>query len=296
MTLRVLLYLLEGIFMIDLIILTGVSGAGKSTAVRAFEEMDYYIVENVPLLVIPKLFKAFEADATRYRRTVVVMAIDEALKAAQKARQNSNFRVIFLALDASEAELLTRFRLTRHIHPAQAHGLSLADSLARDRKIMDVIKKDVDVYIDTSGKTATELRKFIFTNIQGMESGNLTISFVSFGFKHGIPLDVEMIFDTRIIPNPYWIPELKDLTGIDEPVKNFVLQDKEAQELLANIEKYLDYYLAKVKNEERNFFVVGIGCSGGQHRSVVLADYLASKYSSKYRTLCIHRDIGKFKK
>ncbi|MDD4005722.1 MAG: RNase adapter RapZ, partial [Bacilli bacterium] len=123
--------------MIELIILTGVSGAGKSTAVRAFEEMDYYIVENVPFSVIPKLFKAFEDDMVRFRRTVIVVAIDEALKAATKARENANFRVTFLALDASEAELLTRFRLTRHIHPAQAHGLSLADSIARDRILMD---------------------------------------------------------------------------------------------------------------------------------------------------------------
>lgn len=282
--------------MIDLIILTGVSGAGKSTAVRAFEEMDYYIVENVPLLVIPKLYKAFEEDALRYRRTVVVMAIDEALQAAIKARENPVFKVTFLALDATEAELLTRFRLTRHIHPAQAHGLSLAASITRDRDIMDKLKSEVDMYVDTSGKTATELRKFIFTNIQGMESGNLTVNFVSFGFKHGIPYDVEMIFDTRIVPNPYWIPELKDLTGQDEPVQKFVLNDKEAKELIANIENYLDYYLAKVKAEERNFFVIGIGCSGGQHRSVVIAEYLSNKYSSKYRTLCLHRDIGKYLK
>lgn len=280
--------------MIDLIILTGVSGAGKSTAVRAFEEMDYYIVENVPLLVIPKLYKAFEEDALRYRRTVVVMAIDEALQAATKARENPAFKVTFLALDATEAELLTRFRLTRHIHPAQAHGLSLAASITRDREIMDKLKSEVDMYVDTSGKTATELRKFIFTNIQGMESGNLTVNFVSFGFKHGIPYDVEMIFDTRIVPNPYWIPELKDLTGQDEPVQKFVLNDEEAKELIANIENYLDYYLAKVKDEERNFFVIGIGCSGGQHRSVVIAEYLSNKYSSKYRTLCLHRDIGKY--
>ncbi|MFA5421416.1 MAG: RNase adapter RapZ [Bacilli bacterium] len=282
--------------MIDLIILTGVSGAGKSTAVRAFEEMDYYIVENVPLSVISKLFKAFEDDMVRYRRTVVVVAIDEALKAAQKARENAHFRVVFLGLDTSESELLTRFRLTRHIHPAQAHGLSLAESITRDRRIMDGLKKDVDMYIDTTSKTATELRKFIFTNIQGMESGNLTVSFVSFGFKHGIPLDIEIMFDTRIIPNPYWVSELKDMTGEDEPVKKFVLEDKEAQELIKNIEKYLDYYLAKVKEEDRNFFLVGIGCSGGQHRSVVIADYLAKKYANKYRTLCLHRDIGKFKK
>ncbi len=282
--------------MIDLIILTGVSGAGKSTAVRAFEEMDYYIVENVPLLVIPKLYKAFEEDALRYRRTVVVMAIDEALQAATKARENPAFKVTFLALDATEAELLTRFRLTRHIHPAQAHGLSLAASITRDREIMDKLKSEVDMYVDTSGKTATELRKFIFTNIQGMESGNLTVNFVSFGFKHGIPYDVEMIFDTRIVPNPYWIPELKDLTGQDEPVQKFVLNDEEAKELIANIENYLDYYLAKVKDEERNFFVIGIGCSGGQHRSVVIAEYLSNKYSSKYRTLCLHRDIGKYLK
>lgn len=152
------------------------------------------------------------------------------------------------------------------------------------------------MYVDTTGKTATELRKFIFTNIQGMESGNLTVNFISFGFKHGIPNDVEMIFDTRIVPNPYWISELKDMTGLDEPVKKFILEDEEAKELIVNIEKYLDYYLAKVRAEDRNFFVIGIGCSGGQHRSVVIANYLAEKYAANYRTLCLHRDIGKYKK
>ncbi|NLN80004.1 MAG: RNase adapter RapZ [Erysipelotrichia bacterium] len=282
--------------MIDLVILTGVSGAGKSTAVRAFEEMDYYIVENVPLSVIPKLYTSFQKNEARFSKTLVVVSINESLKAAVLARKIPSFNVTFMALDATEAELITRFRLTRHLHPQQAHGLTLEQCLKLDRKIMDAVKSEVDIYIDTTGKTVPELRKYIFRNIDGMEKKELTVNFVSFGFKHGVPADVEIIFDTRIVPNPYWIPELKELTGEDKEVQDFVLNDKDAKLLVKEIEKYLVYYLKKVKEENRNFFVVGIGCSGGQHRSVAITNYLSQKFSKSYRTLCLHRDLGKYKK
>ncbi|MFA5686517.1 MAG: RNase adapter RapZ [Bacilli bacterium] len=282
--------------MIDLVILTGVSGAGKSTAVRAFEEMDYYIVENVPLSVIPKLYTSFKKNEARFSKTLVVVSINESLKAALLARKIPSFNVTFMALDATEAELITRFRLTRHLHPQQAHGLTLEQCLKLDRKIMDAVKSEVDIYIDTTGKSVPELRKYIFRNIDGMEKKELTVNFVSFGFKHGVPADVEIIFDTRIVPNPYWIPELKELTGEDKEVQDFVLNDKDAKLLVKEIEKYLVYYLKKVKEENRNFFVVGIGCSGGQHRSVAITNYLSQKFSKSYRTLCLHRDLGKYKK
>lgn len=279
---------------IELVILTGVSGAGKTTALRAFEEMDYYIVDNVPSSVIPKLFEAFEKDEVRFRKTLLSMHINEVSKAVILARENKKFNVTFMALDASKAELITRFRLTRHLHPVQAHGLSLIEGIDIDRKIMDALKDEVDIYIDTTSKTVPELRKYIFKNIEGMEKKELTVNFISFGFKHGIPSDVEIIFDTRIVPNPYWIPELKELTGIDQEVKDFVLNDKEAKLLISEIQKYLKFYLKKVQDEGRNFFVVGIGCSGGQHRSVAIAQYLQEKFAKIYRTLVIHRDLGKY--
>lgn len=282
--------------MIDLVILTGVGGAGKSTAVRAFEEMHYYIVENVPLPVIPKLYTSFQKNEGRFSKTLVVVSINEASKAVSLARKIPSFKVTFMALDASEAELITRFRLTRHLHPQQGHGLTLKQCLELDRKIMDALKSEVDMYIDTSGKSVPELRKYIFRNIDGMEKNELTVNFVSFGFKHGVPSDVELIFDTRIVPNPYWIPELKDLTGEDQEVKDFVLNDDDAKMLIKNIENYLEFYLKKVKEENRNFFVIGIGCSGGQHRSVAIANYLVEKFSKDYRTFSLHRDLGKYKK
>lgn len=282
--------------MIELVILTGVSGAGKSTAVRAFEEMNYYIVENVPLSVIPKLYTSFLKNEVRFAKTLVVVSISEALKAVSLARKNPKFNVIFLALDATEAELVTRFRLTRHLHPQQAHGLTLEQCLKLDRKIMDALKSEADIYIDTTGKTVPELRKYIFRNIEGVEQKELTVNFVSFGYKHGIPSDVEIIFDTRIVPNPYWIPELRELNGLDKVVQDFVLNDKDAKVLVKQIEKYLEYYLQKVKEENRNFFVIGIGCSGGQHRSVTISNYLAQKFSKNYRTFSLHRDLGKYQK
>ncbi len=278
-----------------LILVTGVSGAGKSTVVQAFEEMDYRIVENVPLSIIPELLNAFVADPKQYEKTVLVIPLGEAKKALPIIRKKNNISSFFLVLDASKAEILTRYKLTRHIHPLQAKGLSLEDAIEKDRKNVDLIRPQADLFIDTTGLSTTELRRRIFVNFNGLEKGLLTITIVSFGYKHGLPDDAEIVFDTRILDNPYWVSELQHLTGKDKPVQDYVLKSKYAKELINGMENYLDKYLSIVKEGGRNFFTIGIGCSGGQHRSVTIAEILAKYFEKKYSVVLIHRDAERFK-
>lgn len=278
-----------------LILITGVSGAGKSTVVQAFEEMNYRIVENVPLSVIPKLLKAFIDDPVQYERTVLVIPLSEAKQAFGIIRNTKEIESFFLALDATEAEILTRYKLTRHIHPLQAKGLSFEDAIKKDRTDIEEIRPATDLFLDTTGLSTTELRRRIFVNFKGLEKELLTVTFISFGYKHGIPSDAEIVFDTRILDNPYWVPELKNLTGNDSRVQDYVMKSKYAEELIDGIENFLDKYLKVVQDEGRNFYTIGIGCSGGQHRSVTVAEILAKRYGKRYSTIIIHRDAERFK-
>lgn len=278
-----------------LVILTGVSGAGKSTAVQAFEEMDFSIVENVPSSVVKETIDAFLKDPVKYTRTVLVVSLDEALKTLKIAKEYKEITSFFIALDANKNEILTRYKLTRHVHPLQAKGLSLEQAVSHDRVAIEKVRPYTDLFIDTTGFSVTELRKRIFVNIRGKEGNRLTVTFISFGYKHGTPNDVEIIFDTRILDNPFWVPSLKELTGKETPVQEYVLNSENAKSLIDHLENYLDFYLDIVKNQGRNFYTVGIGCSGGQHRSVTIAEQLAERYDKKYDVLLVHRDAERFK-
>lgn len=278
-----------------LVILTGAFGAGKSTVVQAFEEMDYSIVENIPLLVVHDTLNAFLKDKVKYEKTVLVVSLDAAHETLALAKTYKDIEVFFLVLNASKAEILTRYKLTRHVHPLQAKGISLEDAIVHDRKLIEKIRPEADLFLDTTGFSPTELRRRVFINFKGLEKHYLTVSFISFGYKHGTPDDVEIVFDTRILDNPYWVTELKNCTGKDKAVQDYVLKSQKADELINNIETFLDFYLDAVKKEGRNFYSVGIGCSGGQHRSVTIAEILAKRYAKKYEVILIHRDAERFK-
>jgi UPF0042 nucleotide-binding protein len=279
----------------ELVILTGVSGAGKSTVVQAFEEMDYSIVENVPVNVVNDTITAFLSDQIKYAKTVLVVSLDMALETLKIAKKYNAIKPFFIALDANKQEILTRYKLTRHVHPLQAKGMSLEQAITSDRKAIEKVRPYTDLFIDTTGFTPTELRKKIFINIRGKEKDLLTVTFISFGYKHGTPNDVEIVLDTRILDNPYWVPTLKELTGKDKPVQDYVMKSQHSEELLQRIETFLDFYLNIVKLQGRNFYTIGIGCSGGKHRSVTIAEMLAERYAKKYEVLLIHRDAERFK-
>lgn len=279
--------------MFSIVIVTGVSGAGKTSCLSAFEESGYYVVDNIPFNVAEKLFETFLAKPERYSKVAIAVNLGIALKVYQLAKTYKEFIVDFLGLDCSNEILSERFRLSRRLHPLQAMGYTLEQAMKKDSKDILDIREEFTLYLDTSKIAPNELRRFIYLNLIHENGNEFTVTFVSFGYKKMVPQDIETVFDVRILPNPYWVPELRELTGKDEKVRDYVLNSDITHEYLEKVTTYLTYYLAKLKEQGRKHAFIGIACSGGQHRSVVIADYLAAYFSKEYSTATNHRDMPK---
>ncbi len=272
----------------ELIILTGISGAGKSTCMITFEEMGYYCLENCPLPLIEGLMELMVTEE-KYSKVAIAVIAHEAEYVIDLVKKYKNIRETTIFLDCSETVLLSRFKLTRHVHPLQRTGLSLAKSIKSEKHMIEVLRNKIDLFLDTSGLNVNEFRKIMFTSFK--KDRGMTVSFMSFGFKHGVPSDVDVIFDMRILPNPFYIPELKHLNGNDKEVYDYVIGLEETKVLLSKVVEYIEYYLEESKKEGRAYVNIGIGCSGGQHRSVTVANYLKKHFDQKYDALYNHRDI-----
>lgn len=273
-------------------LLTGVSGAGKSTISHVFEEFGYRIIENAPNVVLPSLAEEIiKNDA--YERTVLIVEIRHAAHAISILRQLPNLEVLVCALDCAAHELLTRYRLTRHIHPLQAKGLTLEECLEKDAADMKNVRPLADLYLDTTGLSVSELRRLAFAHL-APAGDKMVVTFSSFGYKYGIPQDAELIFDCRNVPNPFWDPSLRSLTGLDKPVIDFLSAHKETEELFNRMTDYLDYFLPSANAGGRNYVNVDLGCSGGQHRSVYFAQALYEHYKAKYICFVSHREMKRY--
>lgn len=280
---------------IDLVILTGVSGAGKTTVTLVFEELSYYVVSNVPVALSKPLFDEFIANPAKYKKVLLSTSLNDCIEVYNEARKHIEFNVMFIGLDAKYETLVERYRLTRHAHPLQAKGLTLEQALNEDRKQMDLIKESFTHYVDTSKYSKTELRTHIYDITRGVFAKKMTVIFSSFGYKKTLPMDLDVIIDARILPNPYWEEDLKELTGLDKRVQDYVLDSKLSKEYLKKITNYLDLYLSELDKAGRSLVNIGIGCSGGQHRSVTLAIYLKNHYGDRYNTIVEHRDMPRSK-
>ena len=280
----------------NVIILTGVSGAGKTSASIIFEELGFYLTENVPAPLYNELFDELSKDKTKYKNVFVVTNIIDALEAYETAKKHKDLNVMFVGLDASYEVLMERYRLTRHIHPLQMKGYSLEEAIRKDHDAMLTLRNEFTHYLDTSKLTFNELRQYFYDVIKGKSSQRMNVVFSSFGYKMAVPLDLDYIIDARILPNPYWEESLRPLTGLDKPIKDYVLNSELSNRYLKDITTLLDTYLAECENVGRSIINVGVGCSGGQHRSVVIAEYLKNYYKDKYVTTSEHRDIPNKKK
>ena len=278
--------------MIELVIVTGVYGAGKTSAAQAFEEAGFYVTDNVPLEVVDSYFTEIARNPKRYPKVALTVDNEFAVETLKLAKKHREFSVKFLGITCDPVVLNTRYRLSRKIHPKQAKGMSLEQAIKIDlenvRKLTDLF----DVLLDTSKMPKNEFRNRIYDAFVG-EGHKFMVSFFSFGYKVNVPQDIETVFDVRLLPNPYWVPELKEKTGLDEEVKDYVLKAPETKKFLENIVNYLDFYLEELKKNDRHHASIGIACSGGQHRSVVIAEYLANLYSKKYFTSVSHKDLPK---
>lgn len=280
--------------MSHLIILTGMSGAGKSTAMLLFEELKLRCIENPPVELFTSLFELIHNE-NEAETTVVSVNLLNAMKAvkAAKAIQGLKFEVVCLV--ASVQDLLSRYKLTRHLHPLQSEGYTLTRAIDLDLSLVESIKPSIDTLIDSSHLTAKNFRQKLMARFSSTSHKAITVSLVTFGFKHGVPIDADTVFDVRAIPNPFYETSLRSLSGLDQPVQTFVKDQPSYQTLFKSSLLHIQNYLALLILEGRPSYEIAIGCTGGRHRSVVFASALAEVLTTTMDVSVVitHRDIEK---
>jgi UPF0042 nucleotide-binding protein len=283
----------------DLILITGFSGAGKSTAMAAFEDEGYFCVDNLPSEMIRSLVDLFMHRGSKVEHAAIVSdarggSYFEGLAAMLDELRATAVRLRVLFLEADEETLLTRYKETRRRHPLSPSG-SVADGIARERRLLEPLRVGADAVIDTTGLTAAMLRRRLSDEVLSGEHGRLAVTFESFGFKYGTVRDPDMMLDVRFLPNPHYEPELRALTGSDPRIVEFINRDGELDAFYERLHPLLDYLLPQYLAEGKAHLVVAIGCTGGRHRSVAIANQLAERYGDEdsYRVEVVHRDIGK---
>lgn len=279
--------------MINVIYLTGVSGAGKSTAAHAFEEKGYRVIENTPNEIVPSLLEEMKKKPESYGKTIIIQEIRHAKTGLSILNNTSGIRLLSIVLYCNKQELFKRFRLTRHMHPLQAKGMQLEEAIDDDERRANLIRDNVDLFLDTTDLSNEELRESILAKIRRPNDLDLAVSFISFGYKHGVPSDADYVFDCRDFPNPFWIPELRDLTGLDQPVIDFFKSKRDIGKYIKVLEEFLVPVFEKAQKAGRKFLNVYLGCSGGQHRSVYIAQSLFDLFKERYCCMVSHRDFDK---
>jgi RNase adapter protein RapZ len=297
---NVKLSVMEASAMTDLVIITGFSGAGKSTAMAAFEDEGYFCVDNLPSEMIRSLVDLFMHTGSKVARAAVVSDVRggsyfERLAEMLDQLRASGVKQRVLFLEADEQSLLTRYKETRRRHPLAPSG-SVADGIARERKLLAPLRDRADVVINTGGLTAAMLRRKLADEMLPTRTpGRLAVTFQSFGFKYGPARDPDLLFDVRFLPNPHYEADLRPLTGNDASVVEFINRDGELDSFYGRLHPLLDYLLPRYLAEGKAHLVVAIGCTGGRHRSVAIAEHLAARYSSasEYLGEVVHRDVGR---
>jgi UPF0042 nucleotide-binding protein len=286
----------------ELVILTGLSGAGKASALKTFEDLGFYSVDNLPLELIPR-FADLVAKSAEITHAALVVDVREGSRLERfpsilaKVRKVLPTRVVFL--EASEDAIVNRFSETRRPHPlgrdSRGQGETVIASIRAERKRLDPVRNVADILLDTSRFNVHELRAHInaqFTRGVGKTDRNLTISISSFGFKNGVPTDADLIFDVRFLPNPHFIPEFRKLTGKHPKVAKYVRQFPQTREFLDKVTELLTFLLPHYIHEGKSYLTIGIGCTGGQHRSVMIAEELKKRLGAAgYRAKSSHRDM-----
>jgi UPF0042 nucleotide-binding protein len=284
----------------DLVVITGLSGAGKSTAMAAFEDEGYFCVDNLPSEMIGSLVDLFTHHGSKVAYAAVVCDLRagsyfEGLAANLNALRDQGVPYRLLFLDAPDETLQTRYKETRRRHPLSPHG-SVAEGIARERELLAPLRDRADVTIDTAGLTAAMLRRKLADELlQTPTPGRMAVTFESFGFKYGAVRDPDLMFDVRFLPNPHYDPSLKPYTGLDPRVVAYINTEGALDEFYDHLFPMLDYLLEQYLAEGKAHLVVGIGCTGGRHRSVAIAEALSRRYggADRYEVDVVHRDIEK---
>jgi UPF0042 nucleotide-binding protein len=284
----------------DLVVITGFSGAGKSTAMNVFEDAGYFCVDNLPPEMIRSLVELFVHQGSKVERAAVVSDVRggvyfEALRAVVDDLDALGLSHHVLFLEAAEQTLVTRYKETRRRHPLAPEG-SVAAGVAEERALLAPLREEADMVIDTTGMSATTLRAKIADQfLPRKAAGRLALTIMSFGFKHGPPREEDLAFDVRFLANPHYEAELRELTGEDPRVVEFIARDGRLEEFYERLHALLDFLLAQYVSEGKAHLVIAIGCTGGRHRSVAIAEHLTARYrdSDDLDVAVAHRDIDK---
>jgi UPF0042 nucleotide-binding protein len=281
--------------MSEVLLVTGMSGAGRSTVASALEDLGWFVIDNLPLELVVRVGELASAGSHEYAGVAFIVGRSgglepDALLSVEQELRDRHEEAKILFLDAPDDVLIRRFEGTRRRHPFDA--ATLADSIAGERVLLTPIRDAAALVIDTGSINTNQLRRRIvetFTDPSAMES--LRVSLVSFGYSYGIPSDVDIVFDCRFLPNPHWIDELRPLTGLDEPVARYVLDQEPAQHFLDDVVSMLDWQIPAFAKEGKSYLSIAIGCTGGRHRSVAIAEEVRKRL--ELDTAVFHRDIAR---
>ena len=284
----------------DFVMITGFSGAGKSQAMATFEDAGYFCVDNLPPEMVLSLADLFQHEGSKVEQAAVVSDVrggdyfEGLVKMLDELEERgTNYRLLFL--EASEEELLNRYKETRRRHPL-APGGSVTEGIKAERELLEPLRDRADVCIDTTYMSASRLRRVVAEKMLARGSpGKLAITFLTYGFKHGAPHETDLTFDVRFLPNPHYEADLRELTGRDQPVIDYVERSDGIADFYDRLLPLLDYLLPAYVREGKSHLTIGVGCTGGRHRSVVIAEHLARVYGDReeYHVDVIHRDVEK---
>ena len=284
---------------LELVIITGMSGAGKTVAIQSFEDMGYFCIDNMPPSLIPKFWELIKESG---KVTKIALVVDlrsrsffEEIQSMLIDIENTNFidtRMLFL--DASDNELVSRYKETRRAHPLAMDGL-VTEGIRKERAILNDLKTRASIVIDTTTLTPRQLREKINQEFRASHETGFRIEILSFGFKYGLPIDADIVMDVRFLPNPHYIPELRPLTGKDEPVYDYVMSFPETEEFYQQFSRLLQTIMPGYVKEGKSSLTVAIGWTGGQHRSVALSERIGAVLAEDYRVNITHRDKDKRK-
>jgi UPF0042 nucleotide-binding protein len=286
---------------LDLVVVTGLSGAGRSTAAKCFEDLGYFVVDNLPPELIATLVDLGSRSQGAVTKLVVVMdvrsrAFSSDLRGVIRDLADRGTRPRVLFLEATDDALIRRFENVRRAHPLQGGG-RLVDGIRAERELLSGLRDEADLVFDTTERSVHELRRAIessFTDLAPDQHPELRATVVSFGYKYGLPMDADLVVDVRFLPNPYWIPELRDLTGQDAEVRDYVLGQRDARTFLDSYAQLLEMIGTGYRRESKRYLTLAVGCTGGKHRSVVMAAELAQRLRAAGVEASVeHRDLGR---
>lgn len=285
----------------EILIISGLSGSGKSRAATFLEDIGYYIVDNLPAEMMLKFANFCTASGGRYDQVALVYDVragepfQRLVDVVDKLRRKGGVRCRMLFLEADTRAIISRYKETRRSHPLCAEGLSIEEAVRRERELLAPVRERADFVLDTSAFSTAKLRSELLSLFGGGDTQQaLNVSVMSFGFKNGLPLEADLVFDVRFLPNPYYVPELKHLTGLDEPVREYVFASEAAGRFLERLEPLLAFLLPQYLQEGRTELVIAVGCTGGRHRSTAMAHHLANYIGELgYPVSESHRDISR---